>query len=117
MNSSSIMRYSLGKTGLDYVRSQLLLGGPLTEVTTDCLLEGDAWEYSLRSSGERESAAFQSGGHFNAEESGAIASAYCEFFSDYLVKSPPSILLFENQLFRLTDPCMRGRVTACEYRE
>jgi hypothetical protein len=106
MQSTSLEKKRLGERGLRYVREQLAEGAPFSETLMRYLESGYAWEFvteeQRQSSEERDLHAGGGGSEFVVEE-------YIRFLCELLKKEPSTILLFENQLFKLTDPIMAGK--------
>ncbi len=112
MQSTSYEKKRLGERGLRYVSEQLADAAPLSEALIRHLDTGYAWEFvtveQRRSSEEPDL-------HAGGRRSEFVIEEYVEFFCELLNKEPPTILLFENQLFKLTDPVMAGKTGLFEW--
>ena len=111
----SIQKRKLGARGIQYVREQLTDAAPFSETLSRYLEGGYAWQFvpeeKLHS---YEKLDFHIGG-IDAITSALVFSKYVEFLCHLLMEDSSTVMLFENQLFRLTDPVMLSREGVFEY--
>jgi hypothetical protein len=118
MNERSLKKRDLGKSGVDFIRQQLLDGGPLSERFLERLGEGHVWEFYFDGRSEVANVQeFLHGGQFDAEDCTAQGEGYIDFLISYLNGGTSRMLLFENQLARLNDPFMLSKTDLFEFDE
>lgn len=112
----SLEKKNLGEAGLQYVHEQLADAASFSEGLSSYLDSGYAWEFVPAEQRMRckEGGDFRTGGG-DAAVSTRLLDQYIEFLCALLREDPTTVLLFENQLFRLTDPVMRDREGVFEW--
>ena len=111
MQSTSYEKKRLGERGPRYVSEQLAEAAPFRAPIRH-LYTGYAWEFVT---GEQRRSSEEPDLHAGGRRSEFVIEEYVEFFCELLNKEPPTILLFENQLFKLTDPVMAGKTGLFEW--
>jgi hypothetical protein len=101
-----VQKKRLGERGLRYVREQLTDAAPLSEALTRYLDSGYAWEFVTD---EQSQSSEEHDFHFGGRGSQTVLNGYVKFLCELLNKEPSTILLFENQHAKLTDPVMTGK--------
>ena len=112
MRSMSLQKKRLGERGLRYVREQLTDAAALSESLIGYLDTGYAWEFVTE---EQRQLSEEPDLHAGGRGSECVIGEYIEFLCELLNKEPSTILLFENQLFKLTDPVMTGKTGLFEW--
>jgi len=111
MPSTSPEKKRLGEHGTRYVSEQLADAAPFSEALIHYLDTGYAWEFVTEEQPQSpEEPDFHAGGRGSE-----FIGKYVEFLFELLNKEPSTILLFENQLFKLTDPVMAGKTGLFEW--
>lgn len=116
MQSMSLEKMNLGERGLQYVREQLSDAAPFSEGLSRYLDSGYAWEFTPEEQRMRflQKVDFHVGGG-DAVASAVVLGEYIAFLCELLREDPTIVLLFENQLFKLTDPVMLGKIDVFEW--
>jgi hypothetical protein len=108
----SLEKKRLGERGIRYLSEQLASAAPFSEALIRYLDEGYAWEFVTAGQLQYpEEADFHVGG----TGSDLVASEYVEFLCELPNNDSSTILLFENQLFRLSDTVMLGKTGIFEW--
>jgi hypothetical protein len=100
---------------MDYMRAQLTDGGPLAMQHLGHLEEGAVWEFVTENSPAQPLPRQLLEARYDAYEAWDLRQEYVSFLCDYLQQDSSRILLFENQFFRMNDPCMLNRDTLFEW--
>jgi hypothetical protein len=112
MRSTSLKKKRLGARGLRYVSEQLAEGAPFSETLIRYLESGYAWEFVTE---EQRQSSEEPDLHAGGRGLEFVIGEYIEFLCELLNEEPSTILLFENQLFKLTDPVMAGKTGLFEW--
>jgi hypothetical protein len=106
----------LGQEGLEYMREQLSNGGPLSKRLVDSLASGFGWEFITGDQSiPTQPQGYATGGLFDIEQTAALWAAYSEFLREFLVPDSSRALLFENQFFKMSDPCLQKEESLFEW--
>jgi hypothetical protein len=114
MQSTSPRKKRLGQAGIHYISEQLADAAPLSESLIRYLASGYAWEFVIEGQLQL-SAAEQADLRAGGIGSETAQGEYIDFLCEVLNEEPSNIVLFENQLFKLTDPVMLGKVGRFEW--
>lgn len=118
MNTRNLAKRYLGSPGLNFVRQQLMDGGPLSERLLERLGDGYVWEYYFDGRPEATTLEqFICGGQFDAKNCAAQREGYIDFLVCYLNGETSRMLLFENQWAKLSDPFMLNKTDLFEFDE
>lgn len=116
VNSKCVER-QLGRIGLDFVRSQLSGGGPFAAKNVEVLGQGRVREFVAPGCSKPPAKDLSQGGRYGPAEAAIIAECYGAFLSEFLLRDHSHVLLLENQLFRMSDPCMHERQDVFEWED
>jgi hypothetical protein len=106
----------LGKDGLEYVREQLSKGGPLSRELINSLDGGFAWEFVLADMpSSQQPGGYLVGGALDAEQASTLWSIYADFLREFAMSNPSRVLLFEDQFFKMSDPCLTATESLFEW--
>jgi hypothetical protein len=112
MQSMSLEKKQLGEHGIRYVAEQLANAAPFSEALIGLLDSGYAWEFVTD---EQLQPPLEANFHVGGSGSELVINQYVKFLAELLREDVSTVLLFENQLFKLTDPVMLGKTGLFEW--